>query len=282
MSLTAPKYFGNPGRFLIFRIIRIYPLYIILSLPFFLQAILNHDYTSVFKSLFFLGGDCISYKDPLLFSGWSLFFEMVFYILIITIKNIKLTGVVLSILGLIGFISFNSWINYIFNPFWIMFALGLSLHSIEKLLPKFNYKISIVVSILVLGCAMLFHDDIIDGSNFLPRLFVGYNGFILPRVFVYGLASLVFVVYFKNFMETSNFKNKLLQMSGDLSYSIYLTHSAIYLIGSYIIDKLALTNYNFMLCGLLFIWPLSRLSYWLIETKLTKKLKMYYGNFQRY
>jgi len=282
MSISAPKYFANPGRFIVFRIIRIYPLYVLLSLPFFLQAFLNHDYTSVFKSLLFLGGDGIKYKDPLLFSGWSLFFEMVFYVLIISIKNIKITGAVLSLFGIIGFYGFNSWINYIFNPFWIMFALGLALNTIENLLPKFHYKFSMAISMLTLSCAMLFHDNVIDSSNFLPRLFVGFKGIILPRVFVYGLASLVFVVYFKRFIDVSKFRSHLLQISGDLSYSIYLTHSAIYLIAAFVLDKFNLTNANFMLLGLLFVWPLSRLSYWLIENKLTRKIKLYHENFQRH
>ena len=237
MSISAPKHFSKPFRFLVYRIIRIYPLYLILSLPFFLQAVINNDFDQVFKSLFFLGGDGDVYKDPLLFAGWSLYFEMIFYVLIILIRDTRITALICILIGLIGFLSFNSWINYIFNQFWILFAIGIFLDQIDNYLPKIHYRLSIVVSLAFLGFGMMFHDDVTDVNNYLPRLLVRYNDYVFPRIPLYGLTALIFIIYFRRFVELSKFKSRFLKIAGDYSYSIYLAHTAIYLVATYITDK---------------------------------------------
>jgi peptidoglycan/LPS O-acetylase OafA/YrhL len=80
MSISISKHNGVMMLFLKNRIKRIYPLYLFVSAPFLLVDYFKSDNTDrILSSLFFVGGDMLNYKDPILFVGWTLFFEFFLY-----------------------------------------------------------------------------------------------------------------------------------------------------------------------------------------------------------
>ena len=87
ISKSSPKYITNPRRFLINRLIRLYPLWLVLCLVSFFMFILFSPFDkikyieSLFMSIFFLGEWGRTYSEPIIFAGWSLRYEVLFYML---------------------------------------------------------------------------------------------------------------------------------------------------------------------------------------------------------
>ena len=216
---------NNEKFFLLKRIFRIVPLYWILTLGVFALAILVPDVLNnttanivhLIKSLFFIPFDKNGAGHfPILFLGWTLNFEVIFYFLFfLSLVFFKENRMIACSIFIIIFLVLNkifSEKNFIFetyaNDIFIEFIFGMILFTIWK---KYKNKISTNLSNHFICLAIL-----------LVSIFI-LNYYNFSRSVSYGLPSLILTVYFLFFLNHLKFP-KILVSLGDASYCIYLLH----------------------------------------------------------
>jgi peptidoglycan/LPS O-acetylase OafA/YrhL/glycosyltransferase involved in cell wall biosynthesis len=213
--------------FILKRLVRVYPLYWIITLllvpvyvliPSFGQGYENH-LAVIFKSLLLLPQT----HPPILTVGWSLSYEILFYLvfsLTILLKP-KLSGRIISV-WLLGTI-FIQCLNITGNSFIeqnLLIQFVFSFHNLE----------------FALGClsAYLISQSAIREGLFLLVLGVSLFAFYgmhqpeqatLERVIFYGVPSMLIVLGAASLDLKRSFKlPRIFPYLGDASYSIYLTH----------------------------------------------------------
>lgn len=215
-------------RFLLARIIRIYPLWMVcvtlLAVFFFLiHGVPAHpneippeqSWGYFIRSLFLIPQE----PAPLLEVGWTLIFEMVFYLIFTALIALRLRAhllwvlVIWSIVLAVGIYfdwgSLAPIFAILFSPMMFYFILGMALAMISRkgLDPSWAW------GMLVLGAAALFF--IIDFTDLTPR----------DRV-VWLIAPLSFILLGAvNADLSGQFKTPhIFSLLGDMSYALYLTH----------------------------------------------------------
>lgn len=199
------------------RLIRILPNYYIFTLGVFILALkfphlLNNttaDLNHLLKSLFFIPFNKNETGHfPILFLGWTLNLEMLFYSIfaLSLMINKKYRGFISSYILLTIFLIsayINSFPLKAYNDFIIFeFILGMIIYLI---IFKKNYIESFLMLLaIIIGC--LFHE--INLNN---------------RLLTYGLPSMI--IMFLMILKFQNLKlSKFILMLGAGSYSLYLTH----------------------------------------------------------
>jgi peptidoglycan/LPS O-acetylase OafA/YrhL len=210
------------------RITRIYPVYWIatlLFLPLFIRS--GNSETSVIKSLILFPQK----SHPILEVGWTLGYEMLFYVLFtiaillkprisLWIFSFWLIGIFIN-LGNIADASSqtgNLYVNYIFSHYNIEFILGCVSAYIVK-----NYDLKYKKTILIVG--------IIGFLGAWICIQVGlFTKFSIPRIFTFGISAALIIIgsALLDLKAKSQSVFKSLLYLGDASYSIYLTHLPIY------------------------------------------------------
>lgn len=202
----------NPIRFFIDRLTRIAPLYwfltaAVLILTYIAPSIFRSDISDIqihstasflFMSQTFLG------KSPVLYDGWTLEYEMLFYLCISV--GLCFKKIILTYLFTMLCISFLVAINAI-EPVAFEFLLGMFAGTIY--LNEKNDK-RLQLFFLFIGVAWFSSTLIlfkIDGAIFSHR------------VIMYGLPSFL-IIY--GLLGVSQIKEGVLTKLGDASYSIYL------------------------------------------------------------
>ena len=141
MSLTSAKYINDKLIFIKKRFIRVYPLYLffLLIISFFHFLFNKLDINQFLYSFAFIGG-IESYKDPVLFAGWSLFYEIFFYVIVaIFIARKKMLLRCLSIVGFTGLLFYPAnFVGYIINPLYLYFAIGIFIQTYEAQICSFK------------------------------------------------------------------------------------------------------------------------------------------------
>ncbi len=216
---------NNQKNFLIKRIIRIVPLYWILTLGVFSIAIFYPDllnnttanFEHLIKSLFFIPFDKNgSGHFPILFLGWTLNFEIIFYILFsISLIFSKKNKLILSSVFIVLFLLFNSFLSdkyfisaSYFDFIFFEFIFGMAAFVIWK---KFKDKIPL----------NLFNHLIFLLFLFLTTFILNY--FYTIRSISYGVPAFILLIYFLFFLNDKRFP-KIFVTLGDASYCIYLLH----------------------------------------------------------
>tara|TARA_B100001027_G_C16262751_1_gene330311 strand:+ start:28 stop:864 length:837 start_codon:yes stop_codon:yes gene_type:complete len=216
---------NNEKFFLLKRIFRIVPLYWILTLGVFVLAIfipevLNNTTANIahlIKSLFFIPFDKNGTGHfPILFLGWTLNFEVIFYFLFsLSLVFFKENRMIACSIFIIIFLVFNkvfSEKNFIFetyaNDIFIEFIFGMVLFMIWK---RYKNKISTNLTNHFMCLTIL-----------LVSIFI-LNYYNFSRSISYGLPSLILAIYFLFFLNHLKFP-KILVSLGDASYCIYLLH----------------------------------------------------------
>ena len=216
---------NNQKNFLIKRIIRIVPLYWILTLGVFSIAIFYPDllnnttanFEHLIKSLFFIPFDKNgSGHFPILFLGWTLNFEIIFYILFsISLIFSKKNKLILSSVFIVLFLLFNSFLSdkyfisaSYFDFIFFEFIFGMAAFVIWK---KFKNKIPL----------NLFNHLIFLLFLFLTTFILNY--FYAIRSISYGVPAFILLIYFLFFLNDKRFP-KIFVTLGDASYCIYLLH----------------------------------------------------------
>lgn len=240
ISTTIDRYFKNPNEFILNRLIRIYPVWIVLGfLTFFMFLVFSPfdklpHLESIILSPLFIGEFSIFYSEPIIFSGWSLRYEVLFYLLVFfflkmskTSQEVKLRLVYfLTLTGLTGlfFDLKNIHLDIFISSYNLLFAAGVFIEMKSDFIKttfKFR-RIHLLMSIFLLIFVMLFSDQ---GYSFIgnAKEFINLDDYgLIRRFFVWGIPSIIFFVVF----TYSNLKeNNILMYFGNISYSLYLIHS---------------------------------------------------------
>jgi peptidoglycan/LPS O-acetylase OafA/YrhL len=228
--------------FMLKRILRIVPLYFIATflvigvtiiLPNVIRGTMVTPETVIKSLLFIPYEDTLKNNFPLLGQGWTLRFEMVFYLLmalcILIIKNKKylplFSGLFLVVLLIIlNMIHPTSWIlNYYKNGLWPEFIYGLVLYYVYtycKQYIKMNKFCTTIVTILLLVFTITSFCCLIAGDVY------GFN-FSGNKNIQRGIPALIIVMTFLFFEKYMNLKNPLIKIGmllGEASYVMYLFH----------------------------------------------------------
>ncbi|MGV8915152.1 MAG: acyltransferase family protein [Kaistella sp.] len=267
-KITNDNLLHNVATFAKKRIIRIVPLYYLLTFAWIvlggsvLYYLERNPSIRLLNSLLFL-----PQKDqfPVLFLGWSLNYEIFFYLIFaisFLFRKYRYVAVIVffGVAMLIGwyFAPENAFLKMVTDFLNIYFIagilLGLFLHKIragKNFLTVFSY-FSILLFIFY------FLNVISTSSQILA---------VIP-VFLLVTAFLVFDLFLK--MKANSF----LKMLGDISYSIYLSHPFVeILFRRFPVDSAGLLILFFII-KLAVVILVSRILYELIEKRLTLYLKL--------
>ena len=276
--------------FLLKRLIRIIPLYWILSIAIFLMAMLKPEvlnfttanYGHLLKSILFIPFD----KDgaghfPILFLGWSLNYEFLFYI-IFTLSLFffkkKRTLVCSFILILIFMFSTKfsdkNFILQVYSSSIILeFIYGMLIYEFFKLKTKNG---TINVNINATDIFLMF---LTFFTASLSLYFKSTDIFDVPRIFTYGMLGAFLLLFFLLILK-NNFFPKVFVLLGDASFSIYLIHPFVIQF-FYKISPFDSSNFFFSLVvgfvAIVFTLFISILVYSNFEKPLNIKIKKFLG-----
>lgn len=293
MIVIIPSY-ETPGgsfNFLVKRLLRILPLYYLITLfEFIIQVIVHHekmDVTQMFKSILLLPFfDNTEFSLPYLGVGWSLSFELYFYIIIslclIFNKNTyKLTSLSLIVLGICGifFNPSNAFLKFLISPMLFEFALGIGCGIIYK---KFSSKnvisvrsktmamFAFISGLSLISFTIFFKPEYNNMFLGEAKVITNNNSAALLRVIYLGIPSAIFLlgcVLLERFFSLTI--PAILILFGDASFSCYLIHSHILLYVARVIHKASLGPFLFLILVVPICLIISVLFYKFVERPLT-------------
>lgn len=213
--------------FLMKRIIRIVPLYwlitifsasLLLIFPELFSKGKMFDFEQLIASLFFFPWyNSIGEIVPVLFVGWTLNFEMYFYIVfaLTLLFPQKYFLVLISFILIFGLLIFNilnvdfPYFLMVAQPILLEFLIGVYIGWLyrKKIILK-SSKMWLIISLIFIGANIFIH------FNIAYRVL--YNG-IPAAILIYSLLSFEYEFGCK-------YCNKYLVILGNTSYSIYITH----------------------------------------------------------
>jgi peptidoglycan/LPS O-acetylase OafA/YrhL len=248
----------NPSHFWLKRIFRIVPLYWMGTLGVFLIALAAPNllnYTTarpgeLWKSLFFIPFVKESGRmAPILFLGWTLEYEMFFYLVFAAALAINkkrdgwLAILMLSVVAIAGRLAHpaSTFLSFYSNPIIMEFALGiLGFYAWRKWRPRLA-QLPVTVAVLIsLACYAIFFriDKGVPSSIHFAK--------IVPGFLFQGGLSLVILMCFLSMEGKFSFPRWILAV-GDASYSLYLFHPyVIQLVSRKIISLAVLTPLSVM------------------------------------
>ncbi len=214
----------QPSEFLRKRIIRVVPLYwlatfalLVLNTRLNFSGISTDEVIHILKSLFFIPHYSFSRTNdifPYLVPGWTLNYEMFFYLIfcigLMCSKTLSLPTVIILILATLGFFieSDNALITFYTSPLLIEFLLGMWI--------AYAYVKGMISKALVIMLPI----------GFIGLLWIPFLADADVRLMVKIACSSLIIIGAIAMGTTANY-NKLLNLLGDASYSIYLTHAVI-------------------------------------------------------
>lgn len=258
---------NNTISFIKKRVIRIIPLYYLLTLgwmilggSFFLYF--QKEYVSrLIHSILFLPQN---QNFPVLFLGWSLNYEMFFYLVFaisLLFKKWRYFAILIffSILILLGilFSPENAFLKMITGFLNVYFLLGI-------LLGLFLDKIKVDQPILVVFSAL---------SIFIFILYL-FNIISITNSFLNTIPILLFVtafLIFDLFLKVN--ANSFLKMTGDISYSIYLCHPFVGILFTRFQPDSVLLSIILFSLKIAIVLIISKVLYELVENRFTQFLK---------
>ncbi len=227
-----------PWRFLLYRLLRIVPAYWFYTLLMALLVVVARpmlpdqsvDLAHVLMSLFFIpsenpGGYGVY---PTLNVGWTLNYEMLFYLLF-------------------------AW-TLLFRRQWRLLVVAALLFAVCATWTSFGwisafYRSDIVIEFLMgIGIGMLYRKGWIRPGLWWPVLGIAtallaiYHWPASPRALTWGLPSAVLVVACMA-LERFFADNRVLKVLGDCSYSVYLLHVLVLSAGGYVAQRYGLNPY---------------------------------------
>lgn len=288
---SADRPGASPRIFLIKRLVRIVPLYFIATFLYLIMLEpafdLSAERTSqLIRSLLFIpqmtSEEGPAYGFPVIHVGWSLNYEMLFYLVFFAGLFItsKLRKVVLTSILLIAGVLIPSWfagalhtsyaeylnyplpvLNFLLNPVLTLFLAGVLLGHLYQVvtIPKRSGRMLLVFSIIAFLSYVL-------GITGIP-----FNSFT-DSVFC-GLIVFALVMNDKHSDDLTAKKNWWTFL-GDSSYSIYLLHPILIIVVKRVFHKLQVeSNILIFITGMMLILIVSGLSFRFIESGISGKLK---------
>jgi exopolysaccharide production protein ExoZ len=219
----------RPFEFLCQRIIRIVPLYWLLTSGVFgLALVAPHllnstqaDPVQLLKSLLFLPFRKKSgLVEPVLFVGWSLNYEMFFYVLFsisLSLRSEIGTWLLMGFLAVVSIVGQmvrfdNLYWNFYTNPIILEFALGMLIARLTRRVPRnvpFVLKGAALLSVLVAPFQIL-----------LPVVLPTWSGWPVQALLAGWLVTSIVLLHIWGW--SLNVTGLL--MVGDASYVLYLSH----------------------------------------------------------
>lgn len=229
MWVTTVSKTQSPAHFYYRRVIRIVPLYWLFTLTIVIPKLLVPDiFTSVqlepshiIKSLLFIPHYHPGVSDqiwPVLIPGWTLNYEMFFYLLfgasLFIPPRRRLAALALTMLALV---ALGHWVTSE-NPLLVTYTDKLLLEFLAGVVIGVLYMrgtaLSPAIAVALLGAAAL--------------LLVGFETSVLPgvtRVVAWGIPAILLVIAALSLDRAGMIPPiKVLKLIGDASYSIYLSH----------------------------------------------------------
>ncbi|MGV3538810.1 MAG: acyltransferase family protein [Rufibacter sp.] len=296
IAYTSVKFLkqGQGAAFLLRRAIRIVPLYWLATAGLLLVQWVGFgklEESGIVKSLvFFPFFDRTSFDMPVLAVGWTLSFELFFYILIaLALKTRSQWYLHWTVLLLLGLVATRLWwqpehslLLFMTNPLLLEFVFGcviglLYLKLLQReqrgaLVPVGLFWVLIVTGVAG-GLGYLIAGPDVVGQ--LTAAFSGQGAF--NRAMVWGIPCSL-VVAGCVFLETNKkvVVPKIFLAVGDASFSIYLTHT-------FSMKALALAwsafNLPFLTMAMIFSIPLSVFMGWVFYVVVEKKV-VWWGSAQ--
>jgi exopolysaccharide production protein ExoZ len=220
ITLTARRAL-SPGQFLLDRLLRLAPFYWLISIPaaFYTISALGFRPATLLTTLLFwpVWGQ---FTDPYLLVGWTLAFEMLFYLAMGTILAGLPWRLILAayvVLFVLQFQLADPTVRFLGNPIILEFLLGV---GIAALGPRGHGRAVLVLALawfaatLVLGYGAISEADRIESGELA-----------LPRVLLWGVPSALLVYAAVNHAGPAAGRGwNLLGRLGDASYTLYLSH----------------------------------------------------------
>lgn len=295
MYITTAQTLWNKEKiksFLLKRVIRIIPLYYLTTLIYLLvtyqfQLFIIEQPTLILPSIFFfptyvnLIGP--SYGMPVLKVGWSLNYEMYFYLLLAISFLFKkyrwhfFTTIIFITVIVIPFITrgyvmkeLTQWYTFHFsyfslitNPVLLFFVLGIGIGKLYQTTINFNKFrwANILVAAAVINFAAYYFNFYI--------LFIGY----FTHLFNCGI--LFIAILLRNKLNPYKIPDFLIFL-GDISFSLYLIHPIVLFSFPIFIRQIGLSmppnGWVYFVSCLLLILIISSISYFIIEKRLSRFL----------
>jgi len=244
------------------RLVRILPLYLILTLTYYLIAVIapfmipniSVNFSWFLSSITFTTA-IFGYKAPILGQGWTLEYEMLFYLLfsisLIFKNNFKKLSFVF------GVVLFG--VLFGISTLFLEFAFGMLAGYLYKK-KQFTNLQGLLLSLV--GFSLLISNSL----NLLPEL---------DRVLIYGIPSFMLIFGLATTNQTSS---KILGKLGDSSYSLYLSQFFIIpLIFKFdsVIQNLVSNSTIVVIVVSVITLIIGHFVYLLVEKPLTKLTKKY-------
>lgn len=233
----------TPGAFMRNRVIRIVPLYWALTIALFALALAGPgllgaqrgDWGGLVKSLFFIGYlNTDGVVMPLVFPGWTLNYEMLFYALFAVSLLIRgmgariaaVSGVLLVLVILGALLRVEDPVGRFYtSPRLLEFAMGMGLGLIH---PRIKGSKGVGIAACAAGAAFITATELSWGGPWQP-LAMGLGSALI----LYGALAL----------EAGGIaiRNRFVLLLGAASYSLYLTHAFVMVPFTLVARKLGLT-----------------------------------------
>lgn len=240
-SIDKHNYSSSPSTFIIRRFIRIIPLYWILTtlviialfkFPHLFKSSHELSENTILSSLFFFN------HDPLLRVGWTLNYEMLFYLILFLSLVISRRYFVISCLILLVLLL----AHYIFglnilgqDEYIINFLIGGIFYKILHYYKLFSFKINFWISLLLIIISVMIAD----------------NNLILISLISAVLFIIVLFQSDKNFLGSNKLRSCLTYL-GNISYSLYLSHFFFLNLSNKLLVKLHTPSYLAALVTIIF------------------------------
>ena len=284
MWVTTISKTQSPAYFYYRRVIRIVPLYWFFTLAIIIPKLLVPEvFTSVqlepshiIKSLLFIPHYHPGVSDqiwPILIPGWTLNYEMFFYLLfgasLFISPRRRLAVLTLTFLSLV---ALGQWLTSE-NPLFVTYTDTLLLEFLAGVIIGVLYMrgtaLSPAISVALLGAAIL--------------LLVGFETSLLPggtRIVIWGIPAMLLVVATLSLDRAGTVPSiNILKLVGDASYSIYLSHilsievvEFLWEIAGWPIDNLAMQVIFAVVC-IGFSAVVGVLAFYMIEQPMLKGLR---------
>lgn len=287
MTVVTPQYIenGNWREFLLKRAIRIIPLYYLVSLYIFITG-LRHGYVAdsatILKSILFLPlFDKQIFVFPLVPVGWSLSYEIYFYLLITVFlifrKNVyNNLLIIIAVLAVIG-VVFNPpqpLLKFFTSPLLLEFAYGIIVGLLyrNKAFLRQRRGAKLAFGLTLVGATLMLLTLFTGTASYdfsLQQNVENDNTTAMLRAVIWGLPC-AFFLFGMVLMEEAGclFVPAFMVKLGDASYSTYLTHILIYQLYSKIFIYSHLSANVFVLSGVLVCLICSFVFYRVIEKPL--------------
>lgn len=274
------------------RWIRIAPIYYVASFILLVLIIIRspdyYSYKTIVKTITIIPLFEHEYWNPVIGIGWTLGFEVFFYILyaicIAIAAKAKTPVLLMAIIVLItlgvllpGFQD-SRWV-LITNPISLEFCFGVAI----ALMYKSTIKITKYVAFagIVIGCVLMVRLIFMGYGEIPENNYILIGKYCFKRVWLWGVPSAILVwgfVFYEKAVKKI-FTQKWIIGLGNASYSIYLTHSILFLIVIAVLKRMpekrgVVIEYGdlFIVALLLMASAAGLLFHWVVEKPLIKWL----------